>query len=239
MRRAAIYLSALILLHRLGACAVAPQPLNSEEQVIVDNTNALRRDAGLPELKINPLLMDTARKHAATMARVEKLEHRLFGKNSSARVEASGYKWTAVRENIALNLHDAAEAVDAWLKSDGHRVNIFANDVTEIGVGIATDSKGQPYYVQVFASPELKRVTVRFSVTNDAEPALSVDVNVGKLFTLKHNETATYNLTFSGESTVTFRCGGETLRVVPVDGARYAIRNYADGLSVVNESSNR
>ena len=35
----------------------------------------------------------------------------------------------------------------------GHRTNILNPDFTELGTGYATDRKGRPYYVQVFARP--------------------------------------------------------------------------------------
>ncbi len=128
--------------------------ISADEQAIVDLTNAERKKMGLSELKPNARLFDAARKHAANMAKQNLMNHRLDGKGHSQRIDDAGYNWHAARENIAFNQRKMEELVTDWMKSERHKENILARDVTEIGVGIGTDSAGQPYYAQVFASPE-------------------------------------------------------------------------------------
>jgi uncharacterized protein YkwD len=43
--------------------------------------------------------------------------------------------------------------MDSWMHSSGHRGNILSGRFREIGVGVARDSAGRPYYVQVFGTP--------------------------------------------------------------------------------------
>jgi uncharacterized protein YkwD len=53
-------------------------------------------------------------------------------------------------ENLASGQHTAAEVVDNWMHSDGHRANILSSELKELGVGFATQSDGTTYWVQMF-----------------------------------------------------------------------------------------
>ena len=63
------------------------------------------------------------------------------------------YNFSVLGENIAFNYPDTASVMTAWLNSAGHRANILGADYTEIGVGIAYDAAGMPYYCQDFGHP--------------------------------------------------------------------------------------
>src|SRR5436190_23251244 len=96
----------------IGAEEIAA--VSPDEQAIIDQTNALRKHAGLQELRRSAVLCSVARKHAIEMAQANKLSHRINGKNSSQRADAAGYKWTTVSENIAWNQRSVAEVMDGW-----------------------------------------------------------------------------------------------------------------------------
>ncbi|OIJ09777.1 hypothetical protein BKP35_14920 [Anaerobacillus arseniciselenatis] len=51
-------------------------------------------------------------------------------------------------ENIAAKYVDAIEAVEGWLNSEGHRVNLLHEEFTHLGVGVY-----QRYYTQNFITP--------------------------------------------------------------------------------------
>jgi uncharacterized protein YkwD len=124
---------------------------------IVQLTNAERSNAGLPALRANSQLMEAAQLHADQMARLGRLEHVLSGgqyPRPEDRLAAAGYRWSAYAENIAMGQSSAAAAMDSWMHSSGHRANILKTNVTEMGVGVARDSAGRPYYVQVFGRPQ-------------------------------------------------------------------------------------
>ena len=123
---------------------------------IVQLTNAERANAGRPALKTNSRLMEAAQLQADQMVRLGRLEHVLSGgryPRPEDRLAAAGYEWSAYAENIAMGQTTAAAAMDSWMHSSGHRANILSTKVTEIGIGIARDSAGRPYYVQVFGRP--------------------------------------------------------------------------------------
>ena len=56
---------------------------------------------------------------------------------------------TARAENIAWGQQDAAEVMDSWMDSSGHRANILDCSLTRLGVGIAQGSGG-PWWTQLF-----------------------------------------------------------------------------------------
>ena len=129
--------------------------LTADEEAVIVLTNAERKKAEkeLPPLKMNPQLMAAARKHAENMAAQGKLDHKLDDKAPGDRTKASGYKSEFVGENIAWNQKSPKDVVKAWMDSEGHRENILFAEYTEIGVAVAKNKKGEPYWVQVFGKP--------------------------------------------------------------------------------------
>ena len=62
------------------------------------------------------------------------------------------YSYTSFGENIARNIPLPVVAVKAWMASPSHRDNILKAHYTNTGVGVAKDSKGNYYWVQMFSS---------------------------------------------------------------------------------------
>jgi len=126
--------------------------LSAQEKQILELTNAERKKKDLPPLQPNVVLCKVARAHAENMARQEKMEHVLDGKNPAERLRDAGYPFARMAENLAQI--DQRIAVDTmmkdWMGSQIHRDNILNKDVTEIGIGVARTKKGQIYCTQVF-----------------------------------------------------------------------------------------
>jgi uncharacterized protein YkwD len=123
---------------------------------IVDLTNAERDRAGLAQFRSSTRLMQAAQIHADQMARADRLDHVLNGATyprPEDRLAAVSYQWRAYAENVAYNQRGAADVVNSWMNSSGHRANILNPSLTEMGAGVARDSSGRPYYVQVFGRP--------------------------------------------------------------------------------------
>jgi uncharacterized protein YkwD len=130
--------------------------MSKDEQTLLDLLNKERAKKELPPLRPHPLLFKAARGHSANMARQGKMEHILDGKRPAQRVEAAGYNWGKVSENIAVS--EGAEPplamiVQGWMDSKTHRENLLSDRVTETGLGIARNDKGEIYYTQVLARP--------------------------------------------------------------------------------------
>jgi uncharacterized protein YkwD len=126
--------------------------LSKEEQRVLELTNEARAKDKLPALKVNATLAQVARAHAANMAKQQKMEHVLDGKNPAQRVEKAGYDYRSVAENLAVADKGATieQVHKGWMESKVHHDNLMSPKYDEIGIGLATDDKGQTYYVQVF-----------------------------------------------------------------------------------------
>ena len=136
------------------------------EQALLDQTNAARatgftcNGVDLPavtDLDPQADLTCAARSHALDMA-----THDFFAHDSpttgdvSDRVDATGYSWGLVAENIAAGQPSADVALDDWLGSTtGHCENIMNGDAVHAGMGLARSETAElpTYWVQVFGAP--------------------------------------------------------------------------------------
>ena len=143
------------------------------EANIVDLTNAFREEQGLGPVGRNDVLAGVAETFGRFLAERGVLGHRAGGTTPAERVEAAGYAFCSVRENLAYQFDPfgfdaarlAAATVEGWKDSPGHRANLLADDVTETGVAVVRDDEtGRYFAVQVFALPESAAVT--FEVEN-------------------------------------------------------------------------
>jgi uncharacterized protein YkwD len=125
--------------------------LTEEEQQLLELTNAERQRCGLRPLRPHPLLMLAARRHAQNMARQGRLSHTLDGKTFADRVSEVGYTYRHLSENIAWNPATPLAALRCWLASPGHRANLLGPG-EEVGLAVATNERGERYWVQVFGT---------------------------------------------------------------------------------------
>jgi uncharacterized protein YkwD len=135
--------------------AIQPAPptvgdVSPLEKDVIAKVNEARATAGLPPFQINATLMKAARQHSANMARQGKLEHVLDGKGPHERIAELGLQAGFTGENCAQGQNTAAEAMESWMSSPGHRGNILNPTFTHIGVG-KVDGPDGPYWTQVFA----------------------------------------------------------------------------------------
>jgi len=130
--------------------------LTEDEQAMLDATNAERKKEKLEPLTTDPKLTEAARAHAANMAKQSKLDHTLDDKTFEDRAKAASYEYRALGENIAWNQPTPKDVVESWMKSEGHRKNVLNAEYTQIGVAVAKNDKGEPYWVQVFGAPQGK-----------------------------------------------------------------------------------
>jgi uncharacterized protein YkwD len=99
------------------------------------NTERLSR--GLPAVAIDERLMRAAQKHAEWMSSRRRMSHRGAGFSSPGqRINAEGYRFASCSENIAAGQTSAAQVMQAWMRSRGHRNNILGRN-REIGLGRA------------------------------------------------------------------------------------------------------
>jgi uncharacterized protein YkwD len=130
--------------------------LSAQERQVIDLTNQARVQNGLAPLSIDLRLVGMAQVHAQAMALFKSMQHTLPQSrlpDLSSRANYVGYNFSRLGENIAFNYGDPASVVSGWMGSEGHRANILDPAFTQIGVGIAYDANGSPYYCQVFGTP--------------------------------------------------------------------------------------
>ncbi|HPG78339.1 MAG TPA: CAP domain-containing protein [Piscinibacter sp.] len=68
------------------------------------------------------------------------------GSTLSTRVNATGYAWSALGENIAAGYGTVNIVMDGWMASDGHCANIMNPNFTQIGMAcIVRGSQANAY----------------------------------------------------------------------------------------------
>lgn len=159
------FLSALVLTSWLRYSPVLADVV-TEEQELLRLVNQERTSRSIPGLNPNRLLSQVAKNYSKEMMEHGFLNHasEVDGSSPWDRVRRSGYYDSyhgniVVRENIALisGPARAAGAHQAFMNSDGHRANLLASDINEIGVGITEgtfQSIPATIYVEVFAYRE-------------------------------------------------------------------------------------
>lgn len=133
-----------------------PDPTEPVDQItaledeVVALTNAERAEAGCGELRIDERLRTAARGHSEDMAANDYFDHTgLDGRSPFDRMRDAGYPDPA-GENIAYGYRTPADVMAGWMGSDGHRDNLLSCSHQAIGVGLAYDRDGRPYWTQNF-----------------------------------------------------------------------------------------
>jgi hypothetical protein len=172
-------LGALVIVVKVGLTILlvaAPglgYPSDITTQNVVNLTNQARKDAGLPELKLNNLLNQAAVGKANDM-----LSKEYFAHESPTNVtpwywfKQAGYNYAYAGENLAMDFFTSEDTMKAWLASPSHKKNILNSNYKEIGIGIAKGNfKGAStiIVVQHFAAPK-PAVTVAKAETTASAP---------------------------------------------------------------------
>ncbi|GHF27439.1 hypothetical protein GCM10010218_05500 [Streptomyces mashuensis] len=134
------------------AAPAAAVPQDGARQKITDLVNKERHEAGCAPVRLNDQLNLAAQRHSDDMANRHFFSHtNPDGPGPGKRITAAGYRWTAYGENIAYGQPTAADVMNDWMHSDGHRENILDCSFTEIGVGI-NHAPGGPRWTQEFGA---------------------------------------------------------------------------------------
>ncbi|MBV7275338.1 SafA/ExsA family spore coat assembly protein [Clostridium sp. PL3] len=130
------------------------QDVKNAENKVVTLVNAERAKAGLPPLKANWQLSRIARYKSQDMIDKGYFSHTspTYG-SPFTMIQSFGINFSAAGENIAMGQQTPEQVMTAWMNSPGHRSNILSPAYSEIGVGLAKNSKGVPYWTQMFIKP--------------------------------------------------------------------------------------
>lgn len=133
------------------AAPFTPAGLARTAAEVLALTNAERRRAGLAPLSDDPFLTRAAQAHSDDMVARAFYSHTApDGSRPWDRAAAAGSGHRAVGENIACGQRSAAEVVEGWMNSPGHRANILKPDFTHLGVGFAGGGPAGTYWTQLF-----------------------------------------------------------------------------------------
>lgn len=131
--------------------------LDMIECEVLSKINNLRKKEHLHPLEVSKKCTDMAQEHSEYMvglsqrgvALAQALNHDHFQK----RIKKFGLKQGRVTENVAAGLDlFPQKVVKMWLRSSGHKQNIFDKKVKYTGLSAIKDSKGQVFWTQCFSS---------------------------------------------------------------------------------------
>lgn len=128
---------------------------NDLERRTFERVNSVRSQRGLAALEWDSDLFRMARMHSANMAQQAFLSHKSpDGLRPRDRARAVGIRhFRVLAENIAYNrgVEDpGAFAVEQWMTSPAHRVNILDAEFVQSAIGCYAAADGRVYLTQVF-----------------------------------------------------------------------------------------
>jgi uncharacterized protein YkwD len=204
--------------------------------LLVDMTNALRRREGVRPLATNRALAKAAVDFAQFMSADDKYGHTADGRKPADRIEAAGYDYCLVDENIAWLVQTggftterlAQQLFDDWQHSAEHRRNLLNPHLGETGVAVARSSKTGRYYgVQEFGRPKSEQIAFEIRNASDAELTYRID---GERFRLesrygrRHKRAIPPALEIAGYAD----SAGREVTLHPATGEQYVARRDAD-----------
>ena len=107
-------------------------------------------------LALNARLGVAAYRHSRDMADNNYFSHdSLDGRSMVDRINATGYTWSTVGENIAAGYDSVQGVVNGWMASDGHCANLMNPRFTEFALACARNEASQYriYWTQNLGRP--------------------------------------------------------------------------------------
>lgn len=127
---------------------------SAEVQEVLRLVNEQRAQNGLAALTLSDKLCELATLKAEDMVANGYFDHTspTYG-SPFEMMRQFGVTFSSAAENIAAGQRTPEQVMTAWMNSSGHRANILGQSYTEIGIGVAADSNGRLYWVQMFRRP--------------------------------------------------------------------------------------
>jgi uncharacterized protein YkwD len=116
-------------------------------------TNAERAAHGVAPVTYNAQLQAAAQGWSNYQASIQTMSHNAGGSTPGARISAAGYGWHTYGENVAAGQGGCSSVLAAWIASPGHEANIVNPAFVHIGVALAKDANGRPYWTMDLAAP--------------------------------------------------------------------------------------
>ena len=216
--------------------AIIPD-IPTTEAAIIEMTNSVRAREKIAAVVPDKALTAAARAFAAYLAKTNSFSHSADGKQPSDRAKAAGYEHCQIAENLALSADSrgfearalAKETIEGWLNSPGHRANLLAPYVTQIGVAVARVPDKDPKYVMVELVGRPQSLATEFQISNATKMSLryslaseshSIEPGMGVKHTICQPKTLAFE-TAGGKSlgTPLDAKDGQVYTLVPKSGA--------------------
>jgi uncharacterized protein YkwD len=120
---------------------------SSFELEALASINLYRVSIGLNKLQQNNYISYKSEEHNNYMIKNNSVNHNGFVARSENIMKVLGAK--SVAENIAYNYKTIQGALDAWIRSPGHKKNL-EGDFTHFGISIRENAEGKKYYTNIF-----------------------------------------------------------------------------------------
>lgn len=145
---------------------------------IVLFANEARTEAGLPLLRVDPVLSAAAKAKGEDMLRVGYFAHESpSGRQPWEWIDTSSYDYRYAGENLAMDFTSAGAIHDAFMASPTHRANILNANYEDIGVAVVSGSlDGHPVDLLVqFFGTRKETVTAASAIpATSAKPVAAV-----------------------------------------------------------------
>lgn len=94
----------------------------------------------------NGKLTQAAAGHSADMSAQNYFSHTSRdGRTLAARIDATGYTWSRLGENIAAGYVGIDSVMNGWVASDGHCANLMSPNFTEVGLACVPGTSTSTY----------------------------------------------------------------------------------------------
>jgi uncharacterized protein YkwD len=129
-----------------------PKVTARSREALFARLTAFRRNEGVPGLRQNQLLGQSAQRHAERVCELGKVAHRLGeGDDPETRLREERIEARSVGEAVARST-SADAALNAMFESPSHRLAVIERGFTDAGIGQALDGKGHTCLVVLLAS---------------------------------------------------------------------------------------
>lgn len=128
--------------------------------LLIEMTNKQRQSFGLPALKENPQLEESALLKAEDILNFDYFSHNSpQGKTPWYWIKGAGYDYAIAGENLGIGFLDSEEIYNAWNNSPSHKANLLNSQFEEIGIAVLEgnfDGNKTIVVVQHFGSPKIE-----------------------------------------------------------------------------------
>ena len=146
------------------AVATTPRCTGLQVDAVLQQINAARAQGGLcgsrggqavsGAVRWSEGLLALAQEQARWMAEYGRLLHTgRGGETLRQRAQQADYRYLRIVENLAHGQLTFAQALDGWIASESHCVNVYDSAVTELGLACVPGPDGRPFWALLMARP--------------------------------------------------------------------------------------